>query len=1391
MPMSSRAKKRSALLVGAVLVLAGGAVGLHQFQKARIAQEGRDARVRGFELYESGEYEQAIPLLNRAYRGNKSDGEILYRLADARRRVPLENRRHITRAAQFAAAARDVLPADARPLNLLLDLYALQGFYKELLRTAEDVLEIDPADQRALTLRVAALYQLSREEDAVSASQEAIDRVPTSPELLASHIELLGQLDRPEEELAAIAEQRARDNADQVSFQALYAALLLRIGDRTGAVEVARRIADLPATNAAELLQALTLLDAVGESDAATAVLARAQQNPELRLDALVASAERAWRIGSTADAVNAIEAIGAELIAEGGELLGRGAVIERIGRGNVEGSLGDRGPVAIALFDRTDNELEPWQQVILGFEESASGDLQAARERLSRLLSIGTRLPVAYFVLGRVEELLGEPEFAAERYGRAVDLDPRWLVARLRLIEQLLVTNQPAEAYRQASEAATYHPRNGAAALALGATGSRLAEEGALPRQAAESMLEVLASIDEQLLAEKTALAYRVRVLAAIDRTAEAERALGELVADPRAISEQELANAFETAQRFGVTIPAGYAAPVPGLSDRYESALALLRDGDAEAGRALLEAAVAESPDDPIGLVELVLYLDRVDAPDAAERAGQLSERFADNATAQQAALATDAIWADEPLTSSAISRLRELTGPDAIAWKLAEARSRLRFNTTQRSAASAVQLLSEVREVSPGNTEALMLNAQAMQVLGDEQAMFRLMRSAVAAAPARADLRIVLIRELQASGRAAEAEGELLAFLPIRGLSAEQRRQRVQLLIDQGMRERAEAELMDLPGTPTPSDIALRARLRGLAGDHDAAENLFSRAVETEGAPPLVFELAADYYAARGNITRAWSVLDGLISSAANEAEQKRIRARYADSFGLFEQAEALLVEVAETSDAGDDWAQLATLRARVGRYDDARDAIDRGLAVDPEHIRLTRLDAITDAADSIRSEQPEIAQALLAVGSGASAPVAQSLADVLGANLRQGLGAEETIAALRAITEEHPSDYAAWAVLAFAQESSGDASGAVMTLGDASDRLPKDPRPARLAASALLAMGQPVEAIRYAREWRDRAPDRPYLAEITIARALAESGRFGDARSAFEPWRDQLRVDASSQRQAVEAYAVSLSRTGRLGQAESLLRELAETDPAWNARVPELAATIDDPAERRAWLIEREVLGESESEAVRLTYAAAWADLARLSEDAADLERSISLLSPVAESGGPSTMMTLASVLERADRLDAAESVYRDVLEMLPDQPVVKNNLAYLLVRRGGSDSEALELASSAWESVNSPRVAPALRYSVVDTLGSAQMAAGLYAEAAESFATAAGLRPAAAKPLLELAEAYFEAGDAEQARDALERFDDLADEDPSAGELAARADTLRSRMGGEG
>src|SRR3954463_4445636 len=114
--MTPRAKKRTALLLGALalmVALGAGAVGLRRAQRGRLESE---SRAEGLAAHAAGDYDTALKKLGYYVGQRKQDSGARMAVADSRRRVPMDNAKHLLRAADFCKQAAQVKPADPAPL---------------------------------------------------------------------------------------------------------------------------------------------------------------------------------------------------------------------------------------------------------------------------------------------------------------------------------------------------------------------------------------------------------------------------------------------------------------------------------------------------------------------------------------------------------------------------------------------------------------------------------------------------------------------------------------------------------------------------------------------------------------------------------------------------------------------------------------------------------------------------------------------------------------------------------------------------------------------------------------------------------------------------------------------------------------------------------------------------------------------------------------------------------------------------------------------------------------------------------------------------------------------------------------------------------------------------
>jgi tetratricopeptide (TPR) repeat protein len=173
------------------------------------------------------------------------------------------------------------------------------------------------------------------------------------------------------------------------------------------------------------------------------------------------------------------------------------------------------------------------------------------------------------------------------------------------------------------------------------------------------------------------------------------------------------------------------------------------------------------------------------------------------------------------------------------------------------------------------------------------------------------------------------------------------------------------------------------------------------------------------------------------------------------------------------------------------------------------------------------------------------------------------------------------------------------------------------------------------------------------------------------------------------------------------------------------------------------------------------------ARVWLELGKRFNDDAARDRGKQVLRASAErpGGDPQAAFLLASLESDAGNFAAAEELYRRVLKQDPHQPDAQNNLAYLLMVRGGGGKPQLEearaLAAKAVE--RSPNTA-----AFHDTLARIAQKLGLREQALTSFRAALALEPANLEALVGLADALSSGpqADRDKAAELLHRIDAL-------------------------
>ncbi len=515
--------------------------------------------------------------------------------------------------------------------------------------------------------------------------------------------------------------------------------------------------------------------------------------------------------------------------------------------------------------------------------------------------------------------------------------------------------------------------------------------------------------------------------------------------------------------------------------------------------------------------------------------------------------------------------------------------------------------------------------------------------------------------------------------------------------------------------------------------------AAENLLKQKI---AANPSVadfrLQLASHYLRAK-NTAQMKATLESMAADTKKFPDAYMAAANFCSANGLYDDAIAYLNTGANNeSDKTKYQQRTAEVLAQAGRPDQATALVNDILKSDPKNLDARSLRARMD----VESNKPERIQAALTE--------------------------------LPELLKARPADAVLHYYLGRAYVARGDMDAALAQFEDA---MRQDPKlaPARiLAADLSMQRGDYERAGRYSDELVNLTRGNPQ-ARLLRASALTGMGNFDQAQREI----DQLQHEYP---QAVEPrlqLAALRVAQKKYGEAEGIYRALRASNPK-DLRSLEGLVQVYEAQNRfdaAIDLLNQEkakspsphldaLLADAALRGNKLPMAiTAYTQIANANPGApfghlrlgdaymreGDLPHAIDELQK-AKSLAPHDPMAnamLALALHNAGRGEEAAKAYRDALALESGNPLVANNLAYLMAENGGNLDEALRLAQTA------AREQPA-NQAIADTVGWIYLKKNLPDSAIQVLSNAAAKDP---RPLYRyhLAMALYQKGDREGAR----------------------------------
>lgn len=1338
MRMKPKTARRLALLTGVVVLGAGAFVGLVVVRGMQNAKLEAGLRVDGMQAHDDGRHIEGLTTLGRYLRRVPDDAEALLAYAECRLAVEEASGRHVREAIGVYQRYVDLRPDDRDARMTLLTLYNRGALFIEARQAAKDLRpelsDVTGEHADVLFEEATALLGLSRIDESFT---EVVDALSRCGDETGSALLTLEGLARSGEDPSGYAQALLESNPDDPRWMILDALVRTRDADerqRQAAVaQVCAAFAIDPDTGEAlgalELTEPLVIregvgaLDRLGRFDLSVAALLQATSTvDDIQLDRLLAR-----RLVQANQFQTLIDHFQWEDVRQvDTELLAFRAIAE-LGLDDTR----EAGGLIEELASREDADFRAraWASALRLATPDGAETLATRVSLLRQALETYPGEPMLLNMLATSLAEMGREDEAIDVWTSLVRAPEAvgWVAPRLKLAQELLATGQPLQAIGVTNLALSVNPGNALAnAIMFEAMAQAMRSGAEVPWSEADVLAHVtdvrarVAEIDEDGVApiSDRLLVAHCRLLCSYGHTDDARAMISEAISGLMRPSERalhalsSLSRAYELGLESEILAAASESfGPTPGvvfakaqevaIEEGPDAALALFDDmaeaDDPENERAwsIARAKLHESlnmPDEAIGTWK------------------SLVAAHPDDLDVMRLVLESPTAIRDWELIEDAAGAYRTLTsareGDESVLVATARAKALLYGRPSRRERDEAIVLLERAATHREGAVEirrllagAHLLSDPSRDIHPDLSAAARELEAASHLAPGDTTVALELAQVLQQRREFVGAKEILERLANDESLSTPIRLRGVRMLIDQGEEQsasRALSMLADATIGDAETTYALASAYERL-GDHRRALSTFEElaGMQPRDAMIVAATCAAFERAGRADLVlRMIEQLEGLGLSAAELAYFHGWRAEQAGrSDDAIEQYRASIAH--DPSDRRPHVA-LVSLLLEQGNVEDASSAAQAALASVPEDpslnvlIEQARFAASAQGADDLAS----------LIAAMRRDPNSVRLAEALDEIRKyQDAGDLELAESLRELTLRHRDTLAVqlFGAARLARLDRELIPEAVAIAEQAMRTFPDAPEPARLAAELNMSLGRWDAMIAAARAWRQRDVSEPIEADLAIGQAQL---RLGQPAKAIDTLRPHVRSAGLSLSSAVDhgiinVYTQALVAQGRIDDALVGLEPLLARSATIRALValPLVSALAGDPDAAEAWLEQVRAQVPPDAAEEQVAVAAALSSLGqRVQEpDRTRLVReALGVLHALVASdqATPLVLESIGKMHHMLGELDAAEAAYWQAIAANADLIDANNNLAVILLDRGGDPVKAIELATHA-------------------------------------------------------------------------------------------------------
>ncbi|MGH7214205.1 MAG: tetratricopeptide repeat protein, partial [Tepidisphaeraceae bacterium] len=831
MNMRPKTVRRVSILIGIFVLVLGVVFALwlvsQKQRQAKIATE----RAAGLEAFARGDYPQTMGSLGKYFTLDptlRTDAEALFAYGKARAKVEEVNDKHVLEGKAILEEYVNLHPPDtdqARILDaqhILLDLYTKAAYSHEALTLSEELLAKNPNDVDAIRAKAFALYRVTEKKaEALEALTKLNELAPQ--DLMGQRLRLIltAELTKSDEQVLARAADLRKQFPEDPRFILLQGFAHLITRDVEEGRKWLIKAAESPAPDVEYVRTLIDLFDndRIEMYDQSRALLERAASqidDPSIKRMLV----QRMWQSGDYESVVQRLSDLDPTDKRTRANLLAyRALSLYQLDRA------GEAGPIVDALAERKDDsDALAWATALrarFGAPNNASGaaaggyEPRAAIENYRNALVRDPRNDVIRFMMGEAYARLGEQELALSTWRQVAERNPSWAMPQVMIAQLLASTGRIDDAFAVASLARKRLGRNPTVVASYLALGYRvLMENGETAK--ADTLAADFASVQKAVPGEPQTWPIYVALLARTDKvfTAKAElKKAMEMPRPPAAETLIRLASASRQGELGMENELLAYCEKVHGNTPQLASARAsaLHEAGKPAEGLQLLEASAANAQADESAALAWQLmitqYREATRDPSALQTWIKLADANPKHVQIQNAVLDARTTWADRQLIARTIERVKELTGDDGIAWKLARAAWLLGGSTpgggattvnaapaNDRDVAEAINLLNDIVRSAPTLVRPRLLLARALREVNNPGGAVQQLKAAAELNPRSPEIAVDFAQILQLEGRVDEARAQLNRIANNPTLTNEQRTRVAALLAQLGDNEAA---------------------------------------------------------------------------------------------------------------------------------------------------------------------------------------------------------------------------------------------------------------------------------------------------------------------------------------------------------------------------------------------------------------------------------------------------------------------------------------------------------------------------------------------------------------------------------------------------------------------